>query len=102
LEEHLTFRGEPIPDLPSSSTPTAASIKAAMRSYMEMFGKQDALKHPELPLLRMLYDDVLYRDIATCHQIEAATALREVAFYLISNPANLVSYYKLQEQLNRQ
>jgi uncharacterized protein len=62
-----------------------------MRSHMEMGGLPNALKYPELPLLRTLYDDVLYRDIATRNQIEAVTALWELAFYLISNPANLVS-----------
>jgi uncharacterized protein len=97
--EYLTFRGEPIPDLQRMTTVERAGIKAALRSYMEMGGIPDALKYPELPLLRTLYDDVLYRDIATRHQIEAVTALRELAFYLISNPANLVSFNKLKEQL---
>jgi uncharacterized protein len=57
-----------------------------------------ALKYPQLPLLRTLYDDVLYRDIATRHRIDAVTALKELAFYLISNPASLVSFNKLKEQ----
>jgi uncharacterized protein len=97
--EYLTFRGEPIPDLQRMTTVERAGIKAALRSYMVMGGIPDALKYPELPLLRTLYDDVLYRDIATRHQIQAVTALRELAFYLISNPANLVSFNKLKEQL---
>ena len=42
---------------------------------------------------------MLYRDIATRHRIDAVTALKELAFYLISNPASLVSFNKLKEQL---
>jgi uncharacterized protein len=66
---------------------------------MEMGGIPDALKYLDLSLLRTLYDDVLYRDIATRHQNESVTALQELAFYLISNPANLLSFNKLKEQL---
>lgn len=60
----------------------------------------DALKYPELALLRTLYDDVLYRDIATRHHLDAVTALKELAFFLISNPANLVSFNKLKDQFH--
>jgi predicted AAA+ superfamily ATPase len=50
--------------------------------------------------LRSLYDDVLYRDIATRYHLEAVTALKELAFYLMSNPAGRVSFNKLKEQFH--
>jgi predicted AAA+ superfamily ATPase len=81
------------------TTVERARLKAAMNAYLQAGGIPDALKYPELPLLRTLYDDVLYRDIATRHRIDAVTALKELAFYLISNPASLVSFNKLKEQL---
>jgi predicted AAA+ superfamily ATPase len=46
-----------------------------------------------------LYDDVLYRDIAVRYHIEEVRALKELAFYLMSNLAGLVSFNKLKEQL---
>ena len=64
-----------------------------------MGGIPEGLKYPEIPLLRTLYDDVLYRDIATRYRLDAVTALKELAFYLMSNPAGLVSFNKLKEQL---
>ena len=97
--EYLKFQGEPIPDLTRMTTVERARLKAAMNTYLQAGGIPDALKYPELPLLRTLYDDVLYRDIATRHRIDAVTALKELAFYLISNPASLVSFNKLKEQL---
>lgn len=97
--EYLKFQGEPIPDLTQMTTVERARLKAAMNAYLQAGGIPDALKYPELPLLRTLYDDVLYRDIATRHRIDAVTALKELAFYLISNPASLVSFNKLKEQL---
>ena len=56
------------------------------------------MKYPELPLLRTLYEDVLYRDIATRYRVEEVRALKELAFYLMSNPTGQVSFNKLKEQ----
>ena len=53
---------------------------------------------PSMPLLRTLYDDVLYRDIATRYRIDDVRALKELAFYLMSNPASPISFNKLKEQ----
>ena len=96
--EFLQFRGKPIPDLERMTTIERAQLNAALNDYLMAGGIPDALKYPELPLLRTLYDDVLYRDIATRNRIEAVTALKELAFYLISNPAVPVSFNKLKGQ----
>lgn len=96
--EYLRFQEKPIPDPDRMKTVERAQLKAAMNAYLQSGGIPDALKYPELPLLRTLYDDVLYRDIATRHRIDAITALKELAFYLMSNPASLVSFNKLKEQ----
>jgi predicted AAA+ superfamily ATPase len=61
-------------------------------------GIPESLKYPEIPLLRTLYDDVLYRDITTRYRLGAVTALKELAFYLMSNPASLGSFNKRKEQ----
>ena len=70
-----------------------------MASILRLGGIPEPLKYPELPLARTLYDDVLYRDIATRHRIAEVRALKELAFYLMSNPASLVSFNKLKDQL---
>jgi uncharacterized protein len=80
------------------TTVERAQLKSALNAYLLSGGIPDPLKYPELPLLRTHYDDVLYRDIATRYHIDAVTALKELAFYLISNPASLVSFNKLKEQ----
>jgi predicted AAA+ superfamily ATPase len=69
-----------------------------LQSYLQSGGIPDALKYPELPLLRTLYDDVLYRDIATRYHLEDVTAIRELAFYLISNPTAPISFNRLKDQ----
>jgi predicted AAA+ superfamily ATPase len=96
--EYLNFRGEQIPNLQKMKTTDTARLNSLLTEYLKSGGIPDAIKYPELPLLRTLYDDVLYRDIAARYRIDAATALKELAFYLMSNPAGLVSYNKLKAQ----
>jgi uncharacterized protein len=97
--EYLQFCGEEIPNFQRITTLEQARINSALNTYLVSGGIPDALKYPELPLLRSLYDDVLYRDIATRYRLDAVTALKELAFFLISNPAGMVSFNKLKEQL---
>ncbi len=98
FKEYLQFRGQEVPDLQRMTTVENAWLTNALNAYLQSGGIPDALKYPELPLLRTLYDDVLYRDIATRYRLDAVTALKELAFYLMSNPAGLVSFNKLKNQ----
>lgn len=97
--EYLHFRNEGIPNFKRMTTLDQAQINRALNDYLLSGGIPDALKYPELPLLRSLYDDVLYRDIATRYHLDAVTALKELAYFLMSNPTGMVSYNKLKEQL---
>ena len=99
LSEFVRFRGYALPDLTRLTTADMARLQGFLAEYLRLGGVPDALKYPELPLLRTLYDDVIYRDIATRYRIEEVRALKELAFYLMSNPASLVSFNKLKEQL---
>jgi predicted AAA+ superfamily ATPase len=98
FREFLVFRNLPTPDLTRMTTAARGTLQTALNAYLLLGGMPEALKYPELPLLRTLYDDVLYRDIATRHHLDAITALKELAFFLVSNPANLVSFNKLKER----
>jgi predicted AAA+ superfamily ATPase len=100
FREFLQFRGQPAPDLQRMTTAEKGMLKSALDTYLQLGGIPDALKYPELPLLRTLYDDVLYRDIATRYRLDAVSALRELAFFLVSNPANLVSFNKMKDQFH--
>lgn len=96
--EFLHFKGCAIPDLTRLTTVEKASLQQKLNEYLSLGGIPEPLKYPELPLLRTLYDDILYRDIATRYRIEEVRALKELAFYLMSNPTSQVSFNKLKEQ----
>lgn len=97
--EFLRFRGYAAPDLTRLTTVAAARLQGHLAEYVRLGGIPEPLKYPELPLARTLYDDVLYRDIATRYRIEDVRALKELAFYLMSNPSSAISFNKLKEQL---
>ena len=99
FSEFLRFRGYAAPDLARLTTADAARLQAYLGEYLRLGGIPEPLKYPELALARTLYDDVLYRDIATRYGIEEVRALKELAFFLMSNPAAAVSFNKLKEQL---
>lgn len=98
FREFLQFRQSAVPDLPHLTTLEKARLQNALNEYLQLGGIPDALKYPELTILRSLYDDVIYRDIATRYQLNGVQPLREVAFSLISNPAGMVNFNKLKEQ----
>jgi predicted AAA+ superfamily ATPase len=98
FKEFIQFRDEVVPDLNRMTTADHARLQNSLQSYLQLGGIPDALKYPQLPLLRTLYDDVLYRDIATRYRLDAVTIIKELAFYLMSNPASLISFNKLKER----
>lgn len=99
FSEFLHFRQHTIPDLGRLTTVDTARLQQFLSEYLRLGGIPDPLKYPELPLLRTLYDDVLYRDIAARYRVEGLRALKELAFYLMSNIASPVSFNRLKEQL---
>jgi predicted AAA+ superfamily ATPase len=98
FKEFMQFQGETVSDLSRMTTADAARLQNSLQSYLQLGGIPDALKYPEFPLLRTLYDDVLYRDIATRYRLDAVTIIKELAFFLMSNPASLISFNKLKER----
>ena len=98
FREFLFFRQYPVPDLSRMTTLDTARLQQALHEYLQLGGIPDPLKYPDLPLLRTLYEDVLYRDIATRYRVEEVRALKELAFYLMSHPAGHVSFNKLKDQ----
>jgi hypothetical protein len=107
FKEYLAWRE----DAPSSNslrsivsakrrtTVQKAQLNRELSRYLNEGGMPEALRFPELQLLRTLYDDVIYRDIATRHRINDARAIRELSHLLMSNPAGLVTFSKLKQLL---
>jgi uncharacterized protein len=100
FKEYLQFCNRPIPQIGRMTTVDIANLRKSLHDYIQFGGIPDALKYPEMPLLDTLYNDVIYRDIAARYGIEQVSVIRELAFYLLSNPASLISYNKLKARFH--
>jgi predicted AAA+ superfamily ATPase len=80
-----------------------ASGRAVLARHIEAYrhggGFPEPLVYDAPDLLEQLYDDILYRDVATRHDIKNTHALRELALYYMSNVATLASFNKLKASL---
>jgi predicted AAA+ superfamily ATPase len=97
--EYLRFNNTKLPDLSALSTRKRGSLLQQSREYIVKGGIPDALKFPQLDILKSLYDDVIFRDIAARYNIDNVRSLQELAFYLVSNPTSEISFNKLKTNL---
>lgn len=98
-DEYLRFKKVPFPDIARLTTVERGELKSIFTKYLKYGGIPQALQYPQLPIHKTLYDDILYRDVAVRYKITDVQPLKELAFYLLSNIASLVSYNKLKELL---
>jgi predicted AAA+ superfamily ATPase len=97
--EYIKFHGVELPKSPTLTTSERGALLKHSQEYLANGGIPDALKYPQLDILKTLYNDVLYRDIAARYRIDNVKSLQELAFYLISNPASEISFNKLKANL---
>lgn len=99
FREFLEFKQVEIPSLKVLTTKQRGNLRKFANDYIVSGGIPDALKYPELAIHKTLYDDVLYRDIATRYKLDNVKSLKELAFYLVGNTSSLVSFNKLKDLL---
>lgn len=99
FREFLSLKQVKLPNLEVLTTKQKGNLLKHTNDYLASGGIPDALKYPELPIHKTLYDDVLFRDIATRYGIDNVKSLQELSFYLISNTSSLISFNKLKDLL---
>jgi len=99
FREFLLFKKEEVPSLKVLTTKQRGRLLKLVNEYIVTGGIPDSLKYPELEIHKTLYDDVLYRDIATRYKVDNVKSLKELTFYLISNISTLMSFNKLKDLL---
>ncbi|MEI6886655.1 MAG: ATP-binding protein [bacterium] len=99
FKEFLLFKEVEVPNLKVLTTNEKGHLLKLINEYIISGGIPDALKYPELEIYKTLYDDILYRDIATRYKLENVKSLKELAFYIVRNISTSVSYNKLKDLL---
>jgi len=99
FREYMAFHDVELPKTSALTTRRRGALLKHSREYLFNGGIPDALKYPQLDIHKILYDGVLYRDIAARYGIDNVKSLQELAFHLVSNPASEISYNKLKANL---
>jgi hypothetical protein len=99
FREFLSFKEVKVPDSKVLTTMQKGQLLKLTKEYVVSGGIPDSLKYPELEIHKTLYDDVLYRDVATRYKLDNVKSLKELTFYLVSNISTLISFNKLKALL---
>ena len=98
FKEFLSFKGTSI-DPSSLDTTTKINLINLTREYLKNGGIPEFLTTRNRDILKLLYENILYRDIAARFDITNTAALRELGRYVLSNFATEVSFNKLKHLL---
>lgn len=77
-------------------TEKKVNIKREFAAYLFEGGMPEYLNYHLTDILNQTYNDILYRDIAVRYNISEVRLLKELAFFLLSNIGNLISFNKLK------
>lgn len=80
-------------------TQKRAGLKKVFHQYLKFGSMPEYLKYQNMSLLKRAYEDILYRDVMTRHDISNEKILRELGLFLMSNIGNLISYNKTKSLL---
>lgn len=99
FREYLTYKNYYLKSNSLHQMKERAKIKRYFNHYLEEGGMPEYLKYHDQEILKRIYEDILYRDIAVRYNLKEVRALRELALYYFSNLASLVSFNRLKEFL---
>lgn len=99
FSEFLDFKKVSNINIKNPTTKERAKMLSYFAYYLLAGGIPNALKYPEAQWHKILYDNVLYKDVAVRYKINETKVLQEAAFYLISNVSSLISFNKIKENL---
>lgn len=104
FKEFLEFKGVKISKHKTWLVNNKAIIKNLLKEYMKFGGFPEAVlrknSNAKEILLKQYFEDILYKDIVARHQIRDVETLKNIAYFYLTNMANLVSYNKIKNILD--
>lgn len=99
FREFLSFKDYRFQEDSLYQTAERGQIKKLFSEYLENGGMPEYLKYQNQEVLKSVYEDILYRDIAVRYDIKETKSLRELALYFLSNLGTLFTYNALKKFL---
>jgi len=80
--------------------PGRVKVKKCFQDYLLQGGLPEYLKYNDKEIIKSLYNDILYRDIAARYEIKDIKSLRNLSYYLVNNITTGISYNRLSKMLD--
>lgn len=75
-------------------------LRAELKKYLEIGGFPKRVLSGQRIILKELYEQILYRDIARRFGKNQTKSIKEISLYLLSNPSSLVSIRAISKMVN--
>ena len=82
------------------TTEERAIIKKAYNKYFTQGGMPEYLRYQRSEIIKVLYENLLYRDVIGRYGLKDERAIKELSMYLISNCSSEISFNRLKEVIN--
>ena len=99
FKEFLSFKNYKFQQNNLYKTVERGKLKKFFNVYLKEGGMPEYLQYQNKEVLKNVYEDILYRDIAVRYDIKETKSLRELALYFLTNLGGLFSYNKLKKNL---
>lgn len=104
FREFIGFKGVEVNTDKIKILKSKATIKKLLTEYMKFGGFPEVVlkAKPEAKeiLLKQYFEDILYRDVVSRHQVRDIETLKNIAYFYMTNISNLISYNKVKNMLD--
>lgn len=100
FKEFLNLKGEKIKLNDIYLTETKARLKRYFNDYLLSGGLPEYLITQNKDYLRILYDNILYRDIIVRYNLQNEKTLKELIYLMASNISNEISFNSIKNSLH--
>ncbi len=96
FNEFIRFKGVEFDDLSFYKMDTQVQLKRYLDEFLFNGGFPEVVKTGKTRILLNYFSDILYKDVIKRYKIEEKEAIKEIAYFLVSNGAGSLSYNKIK------
>jgi predicted AAA+ superfamily ATPase len=97
FKEFLRFKHHSHPNLQRLTTEQKSLLKKLFNEYLEKGGLPEYLQTDKKEYLKILYENILYRDIITRYNLPNERTIKEVVYFAVSNIGKEISFNSLRK-----
>jgi uncharacterized protein len=97
FREYLDFKNK---SLNFNTTSQVGLVKKEFKEYLRFGGFPEFLETQNTNYLKSLYDNIIYRDIIVRYKLSSETALKQTAYYALTNIGREISFNNIKKMVS--